>query len=124
MSADGENTVLTQDDIDSLIERTAAKEGDNAPAQPAEPVVVPASPAPVESGANVTTVAASPGAGGSRDLAARIEKLEAELAKLGGARGADPKLQATVTGLTQQLQTLSGRFSSFFKNFCMIFFIS
>ncbi len=116
MSPDEGNTVLTQDDIDSLIERTAAKDADEAPAPQAEAAVAEASPEPEESKPKISTVAASPGVNVSRDLADRIETLEAGLEKLSGAGGADPKLQETVTALTQQLQTLSGQVNEMLKH--------
>ena len=88
MTADGENAVLTQADIDEMI-------GESSP-PPAPPAA--ADPEPAESSLHVTKVAATPGAAATSDLEQRVAKLEA-------AKG-DGQIQAQVQTLMQQLQAV------------------
>ena len=91
MTADGENAVLTQADIDEMI-------GDVSP--PPAPAAA-AEQEPAASSPPVTQVAASPGTAAASDLEQRVAKLEA-------APG-DGQLQAQVQALTQQLQAVQGQ---------------
>ncbi len=91
MTADGENAVLTQADIDAMI-----SDSPPPPAPAAEAEQEPAEPSP-----HVTQVAATPGAAAASDLEQRVAKLEA-------ARG-DGQLQVQVETLTQQLQAVQGQ---------------
>ena len=90
MTADGENAVLTQADIDAMI-------GESAP-NPAPAAVAPDPAAPL---AQVTQLTAAPGTTAADDLEQRVVKLEAALG--------DGQLQAQVQTLTQQLQAVQGQ---------------
>ena len=106
MSRSGEESVLDQNDIDSLVSVIA--ERNEPPAAGASAVAAtvspPAAPAPAPQ---------TPGAGAQQsigaDVAQRIERLEAALSKLmqSGAAGGQP--QAQLQALAKQVETLTAQ---------------
>ena len=93
MTADGDNAVLPQEDIDAMI-------GESAP----QVTQLAAAPAEQESAApltQVTQLPAAPGTTAAGDLEQRVAKLEA-------APG-DGQLQMQVQTLVQQLQAVQGQ---------------
>lgn len=98
MTADGDNAVLTQADIDAMLSDSPPSRA-HAAAAPAK--AAPQAPTAAAPSPQVTQVVAVPGTTAAGDLEQRVAKLEAAL---GGGQ-----LQAQVQALAQQLQALQSQ---------------
>jgi small-conductance mechanosensitive channel len=110
---DDGNAVLSQDNIDALVSATGGSDGETAApaaAPPTQAAPPPAAPAAEPAAADPDPAPAS-GAGGPTlaDVAQRLAKLEATVAKLSQNGGAGGQPDAKVQALTKQLQALNGR---------------
>ncbi len=111
MSPGPDDSVLGQDDIDSLVS-VMAKKNEEAPTAPRAvqtPPVVEPPQAPEPPGAAVRAVSAGEQpVAGTADLVQRIEKLEAAVAKLTQAVGGSQS-PSQVAALAKQVETLNAR---------------
>ncbi len=115
MSA-GENTVLSQADIDALVSKARGNaDQERAPAPAESPRTAPA-PAPAvgaapqgAGGAPASGETQAPAAAAAPDVLQRLERLEAALSRMSQSQDTQVQLQTQLTALANRLQAVSSR---------------
>ncbi len=108
MSPDNENAVMSQQDIDAMVS-SASDIGGEAPAPAQAPVARPAAEAAPGVRTEAAATAPGPDSPALADVAQRLARLEAAVARISQGGSGSGQLAANVQELAQQLQAVTSQ---------------